>query len=519
MGGCKARKLDCLELVRHNSLHEGKIGEMSTKARSYEVKTFGCQMNVHDSERISGLLEAAGYVPASLGEDADVLVFNTCAVRENADNKLYGNLGQLYERKLENPDFQIAVGGCLAQKDRKTITDKAPWVDVVFGTHNVGSLPILLDRAKHNGEAQVEILESLERFPSDLPAKRDSTYSAWVSISVGCNNTCTFCIVPSLRGKERDRRPGEILAEIEALVAEGVIEITLLGQNVNTYGVEFGDKGAFAKLLRACGQIQGLERVRFTSPHPAAFTDDVIAAMAETHNVMPQLHMPLQSGSDRILKEMKRSYRSEKYLGILDRVRAAIPDAAISTDIIVGFPGETEEDFEDTLRVIKESRFAICYTFQYSKRPGTPAADLPDQLPKEIVQARYERLLEVVNDLAWKENKLRIGKRVEVLIGNSEGRKDDRTHRLTGRARDSRLVHIDWPEGITPPRPGDLVWANVIDAKPYFLIADAGNNPEVRRTRAGDAFDALDDASCAVPVSVALPKGVIDLNHAVQSNG
>ena len=492
---------------------------MMTKALSYEVKTFGCQMNVHDSERLSGLLEDAGYSQVEVGKDADILVFNTCAVRENADNKLYGNLGQLYERKLENPDFQIAVGGCLAQKDRSTIIEKAPWVDVVFGTHNIGSLPALLDRARHNHEAQVEILESLDTFPSDLPTKRDSTYAAWVSISVGCNNTCTFCIVPSLRGKEKDRRPGEILAEIKALVSEGVIEITLLGQNVNTYGVEFGDKGAFAKLLRACGEIEGLERVRFTSPHPAAFTDDVIAAMAETHNVMPQLHMPLQSGSDRILKEMKRSYRSEKYLGILDRVRKAIPDAAISTDIIVGFPSETEEDFQETLRVVREGRFAFSYTFQYSKRPGTPAAELPDQLPKQVVQERYERLLEVVNDIAWQENKLQLGKRVEVLIGNSEGRKDDRTNRLTGRSRDSRLVHIDWPEDITPPRPGDLVWAEVIDAKPYFLIADAGSNPEVKRTRAGDAFDALDASSCAVPVATTEKrKGVIDLSVALKSN-
>jgi tRNA-2-methylthio-N6-dimethylallyladenosine synthase len=272
-----------------------------------------------------------------------------------------------------------------------------------------------------------------------------------------------------------------------------------LGQNVNTYGVEFGEKGAFAKLLRACGEIEGLERVRFTSPHPAAFTDDVIAAMAETHNVMPQLHMPLQSGSDRILKEMRRSYRSEKYLGILDRVRAAIPDAAISTDIIVGFPSETEEDFQETLRVIRESKFAITYTFQYSKRPGTPAAELPDQLPKEVVQERYERLLKVVNDMAWDENKKQIGKRVEVLVGNNEGRKDDRTHRLTGRARDARLVHIDWPEGLVEPRPGDLVSATVIDAKPYFLIAQTDAIPEVRRTRAGDAFEALAD-SCDVPV-------------------
>ena len=492
---------------------------MNNKTRSYEVKTFGCQMNVHDSERLSGLLEDAGYVQAANGELADVLVFNTCAVRENADNKLYGNLGQLYERKLENPDFQIAVGGCLAQKDKEVIVKKAPWVDVVFGTHNIGSLPALLDRARHNEEAQVEILDALETFPSDLPTKRDSTYAAWVSISVGCNNTCTFCIVPALRGKEKDRRPGEILAEIKALVAEGVIEITLLGQNVNTYGVEFGDKGAFAKLLRACGEIEGLERVRFTSPHPAAFTEDVILAMAETHNVMPQLHMPLQSGSDRILKDMKRSYRSSKYLGILDKVRELIPDAAISTDIIVGFPSETEEDFQETLRVIRESRFAITYTFQYSKRPGTPAADLPGQVSKEVVQERYERLLEVVNDIAWQENKLQIGKRVEVLVGNNEGRKDDRTHRLTGRARDSRLVHIDWPLDLDAPRPGDLVWATVVDAKPYFLIADAGTNPEVRCTIAGDAYDRAQADSCAVPTaSTTAKKGTIGLSVDVKVN-
>ncbi|MBU6143968.1 MAG: tRNA (N6-isopentenyl adenosine(37)-C2)-methylthiotransferase MiaB [Acidobacteria bacterium] len=491
---------------------------MTTKTRSYEVKTFGCQMNVHDSERLSGLLQDAGYVEASPGEEADILVFNTCAVRENADNKLYGNLGQLVERKAANPDFQIAVGGCLAQKDKDVILSKAPWVDVVFGTHNIGSLPVLLERARANNEAQVEILEALETFPSDLPTKRDSTYSALVSISVGCNNTCTFCIVPSLRGKERDRRPGEILSEIKALVEQGVIEITLLGQNVNTYGVEFGDKGAFAKLLRACGEIEGLERVRFTSPHPAAFTDDVIAAMAQTHNVMPQLHMPLQSGSDRILKAMRRSYRSEKYLGILDRVRQSIPDAAISTDIIVGFPSETEEDFQETLRVVRESRFAIAYTFQYSKRPGTPAAELPDQLPKQIVQERYERLLEVVNQVAWEENQKQIGRRIEVLVGNSEGRKDDQTNRLTGRARDNRLVHIDLAQTADVPRPGDLIWVTVSDAKPYFLIADAGEVPEIIRTRAGDAYDLAEVASCETPISKTSTKGSISLSVAVKSS-
>src|SRR3954462_12480984 len=266
-------------------------------------------MNEHDSERLSGLLDEAGYVPAAAGTQADVVVFNTCAVRENADNRLYGNLGHLAPVKASRPGMQIAVGGCLAQKDRGDIVKRAPWVDVVFGTHNIGSLPVLLERARHNDEAQVEILESLDVFPSTLPTRRDSAYSAWVSISVGCNNTCTFCIVPSLRGTEKDRRPGDVLAEVKALAAEGVLEVTLLGQNVNSYGVEFGDRLAFGKLLRTCGGIEGLERVRFTSPHPKDFTDDVIASMAETPNVMPQLHMPLQSGSDKVLKDMRRSYR------------------------------------------------------------------------------------------------------------------------------------------------------------------------------------------------------------------
>src|SRR3982751_1976843 len=260
--------------------------EIDGAPRTYDVRTYGCQMNVHDSERISGLMEDAGYVRAADADAADVVVFNTCAVRENADNRLYGNLGRLRPTKVKNPDMQIAVGGCLAQKDRGEIVRKAPWVDVVFGTHNIGSLPALLERARHNEAAQVEILESLEVFPSTLPTRRASPYAAWVSISVGCNNTCTFCIVPSLRGKEKDRRPGDVLAEVEALVAEGAVEVTLLGQNVNAYGVEFGDRGAFAKLLRSVGAVDGLERVRFTSPHPAAFTEDVLAAMAETPTVL-----------------------------------------------------------------------------------------------------------------------------------------------------------------------------------------------------------------------------------------
>src|SRR6201994_1243002 len=468
---CSARTLGC---------------EMSA-SRTYQIRTYGCQMNKHDSERLAGLLESAGYQRAASGADPDVVVFNTCAVREDADNRLYGNLGHLLPVKNAHPGMQIAVGGCLAQKDRAVITEKAPWVDVVFGTHNIGSLPALLERARGQEEAQVEFEKPLPTFPPLLPARRQSAYSAWVSISVGCNNTCTFCIVPSLRGKEKDRRPGEILAEVEALVNEGVLEVTLLGQNVNSYGVEFGDRLAFGKLLRACGDVEGLERVRFTSPHPKDFTDDVIAAMAETPNVCHSLHMPLQSGSDAVLKAMRRSYRQEKYLGIIDKVRAAMPDAAITTDIIVGFPGETDDDFEQTLEVVRRARFSSAFTFQYSKRPGTPAATMDEQVPKAVVQERYVRLIGALEEISWAENKRLVGEKVEVLVAVGEGRKDEPTGRLSGRARDGRLVHF--ATGDTAPRPGDVIETVITYAAPHHLNAD-GAPLSHRRTRAGDAFEA-----------------------------
>ena len=459
-----------------------------SQSRTYQVRTYGCQMNVHDSERLSGLLEDAGYARAAEDTTADIVVFNTCAVRENADNRLYGNLGHLRPVKDANPGMQIAVGGCLAQKDRGEIIRRAPWVDVVFGTHNIGSLPALLERARVQKEAQVEIAESLEHFPSTLPSRRESAYAAWVSISVGCNNTCTFCIVPALRGKEQDRRPGDILAEVRALVAEGVSEITLLGQNVNAYGSGFGDRQAFSKLLRACGEVEGLERVRFTSPHPRDFTDDVIEAMAQTPNVMPQLHMPLQSGSSRILKAMRRSYRQERFLGIVERVREAMPHAAVTTDIIVGFPGETEEDFEETLHVVREARFSSAYTFQYSKRPGTPAATMDDQVPPEVVKERYQRLVDLQEQISWEENKKLVGTEVELLVAEGEGRKDGEQRRLSGRAPDNRLVHFAVGDA-EEPRPGDMVTVEVTYAAPHHLVSDSGVR-NLRRTRAGDAWAA-----------------------------
>ncbi len=461
-------------------------------SRTYQVRTYGCQMNAHDSERLAGLLEGAGYQRAADGAVPDVVVFNTCAVRENADNRLYGNLGQLLPVKTGRPGMQIAVGGCLAQKDRGEILRRAPWVDVVFGTHNVGSLPALLDRARVLDEAQVEIAESLERFPSTLPTRRDSAYAAWVAISVGCNNTCTFCIVPRLRGREKDRRPGDVLAEIRALVDGGVLEVTLLGQNVNSYGVEFGDRLAFGKLLRSCGGIDGLERVRFTSPHPRDFTGDVIDAMAQTPNVMHQLHMPLQSGSDAVLRAMRRAYRRDKYLAILDRVRAAMPDAAITTDIIVGFPGETERDFADTLDLVAQARFAGAFTFQYSIRPGTPAAAMDGQVPPEVVRERYGRLAGLVEEITLTENQRQVGRQLEVLVAEGEGRKDEVTHRMSGRAPDNRLVHFT--PGGTDPRPGDVITVTVTRAAPHHLIADGPPGP-LRRTRGGDAWQARQEAT------------------------
>jgi tRNA-2-methylthio-N6-dimethylallyladenosine synthase len=487
--------------LRTPALRTAPLG--ADRVRTYDVRTHGCQMNVHDSERLAGLLETAGLVDvASLPAAqrpavADVVVFNTCAVRENASNKLYGNLGQLRPAKLANPDLQIAVGGCLAQHDRDSIVKRRPVGRrrVRHAQHRFAAGPAGPRPAQQAGRGGDP--GEPATFPSTLPTRRMSAYAAWVSISVGCNNTCTFCIVPSLRGKETDRRPGDILAEIKALVAQGVLEITLLGQNVNTYGVEFGDRLAFGKLLRACGDIDGLERVRFTSPHPAAFTTDVIEAMAQTPNVMPSLHMPLQSGSDRVLQLMRRSYRSERFLRILDEVREHIPDAAITTDLIVGFPGETEADFQATLDVVAAARFSSAFTFQYSIRPGTPAATMPDQVPKALVQERFDRLIALQEEISWAGNRSLEGRDVQVLVAPGEGRKDEQTQRRSGRARDNRLVHFALPPGLPEaqqPRPGDLVTVAVTYGAPHHLVADSAlgtGRYAVRRTAGGDAWAAL----------------------------
>ena len=473
------------------------------EGRSFVVETYGCQMNAHDTERISGLLLEAGYVQALAGSEPDLVVFNTCAVRENADNKLYGNLSFLAPRKKSDPNFQIAVGGCMAQKDQESIIKRAPYVDVVFGTHNIGSLPILLERARIEEASQVEIKESLEHFPSTLPARRHSAFSGWVSVSVGCNNTCTFCIVPALRGIEKDRSESDILNEVKAVVDSGAIEITLLGQNVNAYGVDFGDRGAFAKLLRKCGEISGLERVRFMSPHPRDFTDDVISAMAQTPNVMPHLHMPLQSGSDQILQAMRRSYRRDLYLGIIEKVRESIPKATITTDIIVGFPGESDADFQATLDLVKEAKFLAAYTFQYSKRPGTPAATMPNQISSEVMKERYDALHLLQQEISHEVNNEVVGTEQEILVADYEGRRDGGKARMTGRTKDFRLAHFAIDEK-NPPRPGDAIISKITKASPNFIVADEAPI-SIRKTRGGDASAARSKEVGSTAIMVGMP--------------
>jgi tRNA-2-methylthio-N6-dimethylallyladenosine synthase len=431
--------------------------------RRYLLRTFGCQMNEHDSERIAGLLTSDGYVPTDQAADASVVVFNTCAVRENADNRLYGNLGHLRPLKEKNPRMRIVVAGCLAQKDGGSIQRRAPWVDVVVGTHALPGLLDLLHRAEIDGP-QLDVREQTETFPSALPALREVEHHAWVSIAVGCDNACTFCIVPLVRGPQLSRPIGDVLAEVQALGRRGVVEVTLLGQNVNTYGRDLTvpdspRRPLFAELLRAVNCVDGLRRIRFTSPHPHDFTPDVIDAMADSDKVCEHIHFPLQSGSDRVLRAMRRSYRRERYLGWLDRIRDAIPQIAVSTDIIVGFPGETEEDFEDTLDVVARARFDQAYTFQYSQRPGTTAAAMPDQLPKDVVQARFDRLVALQQEISLERMREQVGTTVEILVEGT-GRKG----RVQGRTRTNRVVHVDGDHA-----PGTFLDARIGAARPHHL--------------------------------------------------
>jgi tRNA-2-methylthio-N6-dimethylallyladenosine synthase len=427
---------------------------------TYFITTYGCQMNEHDSERLAGMLEAEGYSAASGPQDASVVLFNTCCIREKADTRLYGTLGHMKSLKDSRPGMKIVVGGCLAQKDQALIQQKAPYVDVVLGTHNLASLPRLL---RESDEApSFEILEQTEVFPSALPARRTSPWHAWVSISIGCNNSCTFCIVPAVRGKEVSRRVGDIAQEAEGLVADGVVEVTLLGQNVNSYGRDLDGTPLFATLLRTLDEVPGLERIRFTSPHPKDFKADTVAAMAECRSVCEHIHLPVQAGSDAVLKRMKRAYSRSKYLDKLRMVRAAIPDVAVTTDIIVGFPGETEEEFGDTLSLVAEASYDAAYTFQYSSRPMTAAADLPGHLPKAVVQERFDRLVDLQQTISHERNRMTIGRTEEILV---EGPSKKDPAKLTGRTRTNKLVHFDNDSSAA----GTLRSVRITGAHPHFL--------------------------------------------------
>jgi tRNA-2-methylthio-N6-dimethylallyladenosine synthase len=433
--------------------------------RRFYIRTFGCQMNEHDSQRLAGLLAAEGLEETATVEDADVVVLNTCCVRENADNKLYGNLGQLKSLKAARPELQIAVGGCLAQKDRELIQARAGHVDVVFGTHNLSSAPALLDRARLEGPV-MEILEESEAFPSALPARRDVAHSAWVTIQIGCDNTCAFCIVPAVRGKEQSRRLGDVVREVEELAADGVSEITLLGQNVNSYGRDLGAgqyRPRFADLLRAVDAVPGIRRVRFTSPHPKDLRPETIAAMAECGSVCEHLHLPLQAGSDRTLARMHRGYTAARYLQRLAAARAAVADLAVTTDLIVGFPGETDDDFAATLEVVEEAGYDAAYTFVFSPRPGTEAAAWTAEfVPAEVTRERMSRLTEVVERSALRRHEARVGRVEEVLV-EGPSKKDPAV--TTGRTRQNKLVHFEAQE----LRAGDYTLVEVTGAAPHHL--------------------------------------------------
>ena len=448
--------------------------------RSFIVRTFGCQMNDHDSERIAGLLQADGLTPVEKQDDADIVVLNTCCIRENADNKLYGSLGWLRSWKNEREGRQIVVSGCLAQKDRDLVASKAPWVDVVLGTHNVHRAAELVQHASRHGQIteifDQAVIDDHALFPSALPARRETSYNAWVTIQIGCDNNCAFCIVPSVRGVEISRPFDEVVEEVRALAAEGVTEVTLLGQNVNSYGRDLqlaarqaGDEQArlrplFTDLLIALGQVDGIRRVRFTSPHPKDMRAETFAAMAATPAVCEHLHYPLQSGSDRVLAAMHRGYTAERYLSRLAHARAVVPDLAVSTDIIVGFPGETEHDFQETLAVSAEAEYDYAYCFNFSPRPGTDAAMMADKFVEPAVVAeRFDRLRVVVERSALAKHLARVGRVEEVLIEGPSKRDPSVT---SGRTRQNKLVHFASAQAL---RVGSYALVEVTAAAPHHL--------------------------------------------------
>ena len=452
-----------VEIKSKINLNPSRVG------KKYYVKTFGCQMNVHDSEKIAGMFELDGMIKANSEDNADVLFINTCTIRENADDKLYGTLGQLKQWKNKQSDRKLLVGGCAAQKDKTLVRDRAPWVDVVIGTHNLTNIINLLNQSDDWGPL-TEVVDEIEEMPTDAPSIRESEYSAWLTIQIGCNNSCTFCIVPSVRGPEISRRPSDIVNEAKHLVESGIKEITLLGQNVNSYGrdlkIENKRTPYFAKLLTQLNEIDGLERIRFTSPHPKDFKEETILAVKNLDKVCNQIHAPLQSGSSKLLAKMHRGYNKERYIQKIDMIKSILPDVSLTTDIIVGFPGETDEDFNDTMDIVNYSEFDSIYMFQFSPRPGTAAYNMESEfINKDIISERFQYLKDVQTDISSRKLKRFVGTTQSILI-EKESKKNDEI--FTGKIDSGQITHIN-KTGLSV---GDLVNVNIVDSTPFFLKAE-----------------------------------------------
>ena len=449
----------------------------SLVGKTYYVKTFGCQMNLHDSERVEGLLEQNGCIWVEDPEQADIVVFMTCCVRENADQRLYGQASAMVSApKPPCGKRVVAIGGCIAQRDGEKIRQHIPAADVVFGTSALASLPgLLIEAFEDDGKTvEVDTQEEGRGFSCDLPTRRAQKFHAWVPIMTGCNNFCTYCIVPYVRGREKSRTIEAVVGECERLVADGVREITLLGQNVNSYGRNIYGEPRFSELLRAVGKT-GIERLRFTSSNPHDLTDETIRAMAETECVMPHLHLAVQSGSTRLLKAMNRKYTRDQYLALVRRLRESMPDLALSTDIIVGFPGETEEDFEDTLSLVREAEFSGAYTFIYSPRPGTPAAKIPDDTPREVIQERFDRLADLVAKQAYELNQRELGEVVNVLVEGTSKRDENV---MVGHSEKMRTVHFGLPEGLDQSELiGKLCSVRVDESRTWYLRGSIEGDP------------------------------------------
>ncbi len=455
------------EATRQKAIIKRLKHRLEEKQLTYYITTFGCQMNAHDSEMIKGILEDIGYREASQELEADFVIYNTCAVRENAEQRVYGRIGHLKSIKRKKPDMMIALCGCMMQQPTviQELKKKHKHIDLVFGTHNLYKLAELLETRLDSGSTVYDIWEAHKEIVEDLPSIRKHKFKASVNIMYGCNNFCTYCIVPYVRGRERSRHPEDILKEVRDLVDDGVVEIVLLGQNVNSYGTGLDMPMTFAELIHEVEKIDGLRRIRFMTPHPKDLSDDLIEVMADSQKICHHVHLPIQSGSSRLLKAMNRHYSKESYLDLVKRIKARIPEVAITTDLIIGFPTETEADNDDTIDVIHQVEYNTAYTFIYSKRTGTPAANMEDQVPEAIVKERFNKILEAMDIVSLKNSEKHVGNTYELLVEEVNHKKADW---VSGRLKDNHLVHIQGDESLI----GTFVNVKIIGSKTYYLVGE-----------------------------------------------